>query len=76
MEVKHAGGGPRTEILKALASMKKKYQYRTAKGLAKQTGLPMEHVEHYLILLAQKGKIMVLVSEDGEILAHGFDDES
>lgn len=61
--------GPSGEVIKALRSMTDKFQYRTAKGLAKQSGLPLEHVEHYIITLAQKGKVSVLIGPEGQFLA-------
>ena len=59
---------PRQKIMKAIMSMRK-YSFRTATGLSRQTKIPVEHLEHYLVQLAQRGEIVVLVGDDGQILA-------
>lgn len=51
-----AGLGAR--ILGAINSMDQ-YKFRSAPGLSQQTSIPLEHVEHYLVDLAQKGLISI-----------------
>ena len=66
---------PKQKILKAITSMKKKYNFRTAGGLSKQTKIPVEHLEHYLVQLAQRGDIVVLVGDDGQLIARLVDED-
>ena len=46
------------QIIKAIRSVEH-YQYRSAPGLSQQTGIPIEHMEHYLVVLAQKGMVSI-----------------
>jgi len=66
---------PKQKILKAITSMKKKYTFRTASGLSKQTKIPVEHLEHYLVQLAQRGDLVVLVGDDGQIIARMVEED-
>lgn len=51
------------KIIMAIRSIKR-YKYRSAPGLAEQTGIHLEHLEHYLLDLAQRG--VLTIGHDGE----------
>lgn len=69
MEMKVTGKSPQNTgveamIVSAIQSIGN-YQYRSAPGLAKQTHIPVEHMEHYLIRLAQSAVVTVGTDQDG-----------
>lgn len=53
----------RDQIIGAIQS-KKKYKLRSAPGLSDQTGIPLEHMEQYLLDLAEKGVLSIGVDAD------------
>lgn len=57
------------QILKAMKSIET-YQYRSAPGLAEQTNIPLEHVEFYLIKMAQSALVIVGKDRDNVLWVH------
>ncbi len=58
------------QVFDAINSVKK-YKYRSALGLSEQMNMPLEHVEFYLVDLAQKGLITIGVDNNRVLWASG-----
>lgn len=56
-------------VLEAVRSSQGRYQYRSAPGISKQTGIHIEYVEQILVDLAQKGLVMVGQDSDQVVWA-------
>jgi len=53
-------------ILKGIQKSKKN-RYWSAKGLARRYGVHLEHMEHYLVELAQKGSILIGTDPENQL---------
>ena len=56
----------RAQILKGIQKSKKN-RYWSARGLARKYGIHIEHMEHYLVDLAQKGSILIGTDPEGQL---------